>query len=471
MNFTSDIVIGLEIHVELDTNTKLFCGCSRKAKDNEEPNTRICPICLGHPGSKPSLNKEAINHALKIALATNSEIAPELVFSRKSYFYPDLAKNFQISQFELPLAQSGNIELENKKKINLTRIHLEEDPAALIHPNGIGKYVLIDYNRSGNPLVEIVTEPELESPAEARDFMKQLLTLLKYLKIFDIQSCVIKADVNISIKESGYTRAEIKNVTGFKEIERAIYYEVERQKQAVNEGQTLIQETRGWNPVNGITKSLRKKETNEDYGYIIEPDLVITNITNEKVKKISESMPELPKDKEAKYISQHELDKTDAKIISSNYELANLFEDIIEKVSAQLTARWLRRELIRVMNYNKIDFPELRITSKELKILLSLVQEKKITETVGQKILEKLAEKSFDIEAYIKENGLEAVSDSGQLETYCKEAVQNSPDAVKDYKNGNEKALNYVVGQVMKKTKGAASPHEVKEVLTKILDS
>ena len=350
MNFTTDVVIGLEIHVELDTNSKLFCGCKRSNDENEEPNTRVCPICLGHPGSKPSLNKKSISHAIKLALATNSEIASELVFSRKSYFYPDLAKNYQISQFEMPLAQKGSIELSTGKSINLTRIHMEEDPAALVHPNGMGKYVLIDYNRSGDPLVEIVTEPELGSPSEARDFMKQLITLLKYLKIFDIKTCIIKADANISIKESNYTRAEVKNITGFKEIEKAIEYEVQRQKQAVKEGQHLVQETRGWDPVNGITKTLRKKETEDDYGYIIEPDLVITDITDDWVEKLRQSMPELPREKEARYVSEYKLDKTDAKIIASTYELAEYFENIIKKVSPQLSARWLRRELTRVMN-------------------------------------------------------------------------------------------------------------------------
>lgn len=467
MNFTTNTVIGLEIHVELDTKSKLFCGCKRIREDDEEPNTRVCPICLGHPGSKPALNKKAISHAIKLALATESEIASELIFSRKSYFYPDLAKNFQISQFELPLAQKGSIKLADKS-INLTRIHMEEDPASLIHPEK-GEYVLIDYNRSGDPLVEIVTEPEIASPAEAREFMKHLITLLKYLKIFDIQNCVIKADANISIRESGYTRAEVKNITGFKEIERAITYEVERQKQAVKEGHKLIQETRGWDAVQGITKSLRKKETEEDYGYIIEPDLVITNITNEWIEKIRNEMPELPREKEARYVSEYKLDKTDAHIISSTYELAMYFEEIIQTVSPRLAAQWLRRELTRIMNYNKIEFSELKITPEHIKDLLELIENKKITENVGQKILEKLQTEPFCVKEYVKNEGLEAVSDTSELEKFCKEAIDASPNAVEDYREGNEKALNYVVGQVMKKTRGTASPQEVKEILEKLL--
>ncbi len=471
MKFTSDIVIGLEIHIELDTKTKLFCGCKRKREEDEEPNTRVCPACLGHPGAKPRLNKKAVEHAIRLALATKSEISPELVFSRKSYFYPDLAKNYQISQYELPLASNGVIELSSGKEINITRIHMEEDPASLIHPKGMGKsnYVLVDYNRSGDPLCEMVTEPEIESPAEAREFMKQLHTLLKYLKIFDINNCLIKADANISIKESGYKRAEIKNITGFKEIERAINYEVERQKEEVKEGKRLFQETRAWDAFAGITRPMRKKETEDDYGYIIEPDLVKTNITDDIVEKIKEELPELPNEKAQKYIKEFSLDPTDAKVISSSYEMALMFEDIIKEVDPVLAAKWLRRELTKVMNYQKIDFDELKITTRHLKDLLSLLQNKKITENVAQNILEKLSEETFDVKEYVKEEGLEAVSDKSELEKYCNEAINEAQKAVEDYKSGNEKSLNFIVGLVMKKTRGKASPNEVKEIIKRLI--
>ncbi len=473
MKFTSDIVIGLEIHVELDTNTKLFCGCKRKRVDDEKPNTRVCPACLGHPGSKPRLNKKAIEHSLKLALATKSQIASQLVFSRKSYFYPDLAKNFQITQYELPIASEGVIQLASGKEINLTRIHMEEDPASLVHPKGMGNsnYVLVDYNRSGDPLCEIVTEPEIESPAEAREFMKQLLTLLKYLKIFDINDCIIKADANVSIKESGYKRTEIKNITGFKEIERAITHEVQRQKEAVKEGRKLTQETRGWDASLGITHLMRKKETEDDYGYIIEPDLVTTNITDDWLKKIKDSLPELPSQKSSRYIKEFALDPVDATVIASTYELAQIYEEIIHEVDPALAAKWLRRELIRVMHYNKIEFDELKITPQHLKALLRLVQDKKITENVAQKILEKLSEEVFDVHDYVKKEGLEAISDSGEIEKFCKEAIDEAPKAVEDYNKGNEKSLNFIVGLVMKKSRGKASPNEVKEIIKNILDN
>src|SRR3989338_94144 len=244
-HFTSDVVIGLEIHTELDTKTKLFCSCPTHG--SEEPNTRTCPTCLGMPGSKPLLNKKAVEFALKLCLALNCEISPELIFSRKSYFYPDMAKNYQISQYEIPLGKGGKLRLKEGKEVGITRVHMEEDPASLVHPAGMkeSQYVLVDYNRSGNPLVEIVTEPDLESPDEARDFMKQLITVLDYLEIFDVNGGIIKADANISVKESGYTRVEIKNITGFKEIERALVYEVNRQKNELKHGK-IEQETRAW---------------------------------------------------------------------------------------------------------------------------------------------------------------------------------------------------------------------------------
>ncbi len=472
MSFSSDIVIGLEIHVELSTDSKLFCGCKRAADPDEIPNSRTCPVCLGHPGAKPVLNKKAVEFALKLAAATQSDINDELVFSRKSYFYPDLAKNYQISQYEIPLAENGKIRLSSGKEINLTRIHIEEDPASLVHPNGTHNsgYVLVDYNRSGDPLCEVVTEPELASPKEARDFMKQLITLLNYLKIFDPDTCIIKADANISIKESGYVRSEIKNITGFKEIERALEYELKRQKHAASEGRRFIQDTRAWDPLKGITRQMRVKETEDDYGYIIDPDLVVIDITEEWVRDIHSGLPELPSDKIRRYVDDLKISQDDASVIASDPELAGMYERVAEKIDPVLAARWLRRELARVMNYNDIGFSDLQITSDHLIELLDLVQKKKITDNVAQKILEKLAEKPFSVSDYVKKEGLEAVSDTGELEKFCKEAIDESKKAVEDYRSGNEKSLNFIVGVVMRKTRGTASPQEVREIILRCLD-
>ena len=363
MKFTSDVVIGLEIHVELATDTKLFCGCATHGSD--EPNSRCCEVCLGHPGSKPVLNKEAVEYALRLCLALDCKISPELIFSRKSYFYPDMAKNYQISQYEIPLGTGGSLNLDSGKKIGITRVHMEEDPAALIHPSGMGgsSYVLIDYNRSGDPLCEVVTEPDMESPDEARNFMKQLITVLGYLDIFDINRCIIKADANISVKETGYERVEIKNITGFKEIERALNYEVERQKNNVKE---VVQETRAWDSDKGMTISMRKKEVEEEYGYIIDPDLVVTNISKDMINSVKEDMPELAQDKVKKYIKEHKINEMDAKVIAAERKLAELFEKVALQVDPILAAKWLRRDVVRVMNISKKNFEELEIDDKHI---------------------------------------------------------------------------------------------------------
>ena len=469
MKFRSDTVIGLEVHVEISTDTKLFCGCPRLGSD--EPNTRTCPVCLGMPGSKPVVNKKAIEYALKLALATKSKIFPELIFSRKKYFYCDLSKNYQISQYEIPLAVKGKIKLAAGKEINLTRIHMEEDPAALVHPAGMEKspYVLVDYNRSGNPLVEVVTEPELTSPEEARDFMNQLITILEYLEIFDVNNCIIKADANISIKESGYTRAEVKNITGFKEIERALKYEVERQKQDVKEGKKIVHETRAWDSERGITFSLRAKEVEEEYGYITEPDLVKIELTKEMIKEIEKTMPELAEAKLEKFLKKHKIEETTANVLAKDKELALMYEKVAMAVPPDLAAKWIRRELARVLNYHKKKLKDSAVTEIHLIDLLTLIENETITEKVAQKLIEELVEKPFDVKEYVKKQGLEAVSDKGEIEKFCKEAIKEAASAVEDYKKGNEKALHFIVGIVMKKSKGKATPKEVNEILKSLI--
>jgi len=471
--FDSEIIIGLEIHVQLNCITKLFCGCPTKPKLGHEdlPNSRCCPTCLGHPGSKPVLNKKAVEFALKLCLALNCEISPELIFSRKSYFYPDMAKNYQISQYDIPLGKNGKLSLSDGKEIGITRVHMEEDPASLIHPAGMKEsaYVLVDYNRSGNPLVEIVTEPDLTSPEEARDFMKQLITVLDYLEIYDVNEGIIKADANISIKESNYTRVEIKNITGFKEIESALFHEVNRQKEEIKRGKNIYHETRAWDSERGMTFSLRKKETEEDYGYIIDTDLVVTEITDKWLRDIQEHMPELAQDKINKFVEKYKIRKDDAEVLASDKHLAEMFEKVAEEINPILAAKWLRRELLRVLNYNKKELHEVEIKEKHIIELLKSVENKKITDNVAAKILEKLLEKPFDVNEYVKKEKLEAVSDIEELERYCKEAIEENPQAVEDFKKGEAKALNFIVGKVMAKTKGKATPKEVNEIILSLI--
>lgn len=475
MKFTSDIVIGLEIHAELATDSKLFCSCPTHGDDT--PNSRTCPICLGHPGSKPVINKKAVEYAVKLCLALGCNINKELIFSRKSYFYPDLAKNYQISQFDIPLGEKGKLKLKSGKEIGITRVHMEEDPASLVHPSGMqsSNYVLVDYNRSGDPLCEIVTEPDLDSPEQARDFMKQLITVLKYLGIFDIDRCIIKADANISIKESGYIRSEIKNITGFKEIERALFFEVDRQKQAIKDGEKFVQDTRSWDTDTGTTKRIRTKETEADYGFILEPDLTKIEITDTWLDEIKITMPELAQDKTLKFKEKYKLTPEFAEILAQDKLLAELFEKVAAEINPVLAAKWLRRELVRVLNYNKKTLKDIQLDEKQLIKLLKLVESKKITETTAQKLMEILVEgvddngKALHIEAYITEHGLEAVSDVSELKKFCEEAIKENAKVVESYKAGESKALNFLVGQVMKKTKGKASPKEVNDILKNLL--
>lgn len=468
--FTSDIVIGLEIHIELDTNSKLFCGCS--TENTEEPNKHTCVVCLGHPGSKPVLNKKAVEYAIRLCLALGCTLNPKLIFSRKSYFYPDMAKNYQITQFEIPLGTEGSLRINENKEVGITRVHIEEDPAALVHIGSMmeSPFVLVDYNRSGRPLCEVVTKPDMTSPDEARDFMKKLITVLNYIGIFDQNHCIIKADANISIKESGYIRSEVKNITGFKEIERALKYEVERQKNDIKEGRKLVQDTRAWDADMGVTRRLRTKETEEDYGYILDTDLVVTDIKDSWVREIKKEMPELAQEKVAKFIEKYKIPKIDAEVIAEERVLAEMFEKVAEEVDPLLAAKWLRRELVRVLNYNKKTFEGLEIDEKHMIELLNMVEKKEITENVAKRILEKLIEKPFSPKEYVKKEGIKVIADTSQLEAFCREAIKENPKAVEDVKAGNEKSIHFLMGQVMRKSKGQASPNEVQELLKKLIE-
>ncbi len=452
----TDIVIGLEVHVQLKTQTKLFCSCPTEA---QEPNTSICVTCIGHPGSKPVLNEKALEYATKLSLALGCKIAPTVTFSRKTYFYPDLVKNFQITQYEDPLGEEGQIILDDKKVVKIQRVHLEEDPGAIIRE---ANSVLVDYNRSGIPLCEIVTAPDISSPAEAREFMKKLMNILGYLGIFDQDTCIIKADANVSIKEKNYTRVEIKNITGFKEIERALNYEVQRQKE-----QDVKLETRGWDAEKGITTHMRSKETEEDYGYIIEPDLPIFEISQDWIRTVQESIPELGEQRAARWVSEWSIDETDAKIIAADIEVAELYEKIAKKVDPVFAAKWTRREVLRLLNEKELK--ETQFDAENLTELFELIEQNKITARVGQRIIEKLADEKFSPKEYIKKEGLGAVADEGELKKICQDVISENKPAVEDYKKGEQKALQFLIGQVMRKTKGTATPQALKEILTSLL--
>ena len=457
-----DSIIGLEVHVSLNTKTKLFCGCSLTG--SEDPNSRVCDVCTGFPGSKPVVNKKAIEYALKLCLALNCKISPEVIFSRKIYFYPDMSKNYQITQYEIPIGADGFLEISNKK-VKIKRIQIEEDPAALVHQTNT---VLVDYNRSGTPLCEIVTDPDMQSPEEAREFLKKLLTILNYLKIFDIKNCIVKADANVNVK--GCERVEIKNINGFKDIEKAMTYELERQRKLMKDGLCVEKkETRGWDSDKGITIFQRSKESEEDYGYIIDPDLVPIDITKELIEKTKKELPELPQQKALRYQKEYKIKKDDAEVLANDYELTQLLETaVLKKIDVLFAAEWIRREVTRVLNYNKKELNETFIT-KNLIDVLEFIQSNKITRQIGQRLMELLVEKDINIKEHIKKQNLEVVSDTKELEEICKKILKENTQAVKEYLEGNEKSFMFLIGQVMKNTKGKADPKLVNELLKKLI--
>ena len=445
--------IGIEVHCQLMTKSKIFCSCPTTGKD--EPNTRVCDICCGLPGSKPVLNRNAFEMALKVALSLDFKINKETFFSRKSYFYPDLAKNIQITQYELPLAEKGVYH-----KIKLTRLHLEEDPGALIHKQG---YSLVDYNRSGIPLIELVTEPDFKSSVEVRRFLNKLITLLEYLEVFDRKSeASLKADLNIS---TNGPKVEIKNVTGMKEIEKALNYEFSRQ----NKEKVIKQETRGWDADKGITILQRVKESEDDYGYISETDLPMFEISKNMIDEIKKEIPELADEKITRFIKKYKLKEEDAAVLASNRRLANLYEDVVKKVNPSLTAKFFRRDLLKQLYYHKKTIEDIKFDSKELIELLSLLSNNKITAKTATEVMIALISKKISPNKYIKSKNLFIKSGSGELEKLCVEAIGEHKKAVEDYKNGENNALNFVVGQIMRKTKGTADASKVRKILEKLI--
>ena len=448
------VKIGIEVHVQLmGCKSKLFCGCPTSASD--EPNTQTCEICAGMPGSKPVLNKKALEQSLKVAKALNCIINKTNFFSRKSYFYPDLAKNYQITQYELPLAIHGDFQ-----GIKIRRIHLEEDPGALIHKDS---YCLIDYNRSGIPLIEIVTEPDFTSAKEVREFIKKLITVLEYLEVYDRKSeATLKADLNISTTGE---KVEIKNVNGLQDIELALEYETKRQEKEPSKKQ----ETRGWDTERRATFLQRIKEREEDYGYINEGDLPIIGISEKELLAIK--IPELAIEKTSRFQEEHKIERGDAEILAKNKKLADLFEIVSKKVSPELAAKWIIRDIVKQCNIAKKRIEDLNLKAEHLIELLSLFEKKQITDNTTKAILRKLIEeKPFSPEEYVKKHNLLMKSDNKQLEQWCLQAIKQSPEAVQEYKKGNEKSLNFIMGKVMQLSNKTANPQEVVNLLKKLLN-
>jgi len=455
-----EVMCGLEVHgyLNMENKTKLFCD--DKIDSDAAPNTNVCPICTGQPGAKPMLpNRQAVEKIVAIGLLLNCKINKRLLFQRKHYSWPDLPNCYQRTisgSYSVPVGVDGDF-----LGIGISDIHLEEDPARWDPVTGE-----VDYNRSGLPLVEIVTKPDFTSSEEVRAWLKKLLTALSYIKAID-PDAGIKSDVNVSVKPD-FNRVEVKNVNSFKSIVKAIEHEILRQKKEIAEGKKIQSHTMAWDEKFEKTTFMRSKESAQDYMFIPEPDLPAIIIKQDYIDEISKTLPERPQDKISAYVKKG-VAKEDAEVIAGDLYLAELFERVVKEVSPGLAARFIRKELLKIANFQKKDVEELGITEKHLVPLLKLVADKKITEETARKIMEKLGEKPFDVEAYIKRENLQAVSDESSIKAFCLEAIKENETAVSDFKAGKEIALNFVVGVVMRKSRGKASPDQVNRLLRELL--
>jgi aspartyl-tRNA(Asn)/glutamyl-tRNA(Gln) amidotransferase subunit B len=475
---TWETVIGLEVHVQLSTKTKLFSGASTSF--GSEPNTQVDLIDLGLPGVLPVANKEAFYKAIRFGLATNAEINQVSMFDRKNYFYPDLPKGYQITQMEKPIVGKGSIVINvdgSEKLINITRAHLEEDAGKSIHDLFDGE-TGIDLNRAGTPLLEIVSEPEISNAKEAVAYFKAIHQLVTFLDICDgnMSQGSMRCDVNVSVKKVDDailgTRAEIKNINSFKFIERAIHFEVARQIKLLEKGESIVQETRLYDSVKNETRSMRSKEAANDYRYFPEPDLLPVVISDNELEEIKSTLPELPKQKEIRFINEHNLEESEAKILASSKAMANLFEDASEKTKdSSLIAKWLVGDVSALLNKDNISIEESKLSSINFAKLIERISDNTISGKIAKSVLEEVWISGNDIDAIIEEKGLVQIQDESVLEDIAKKIIDANPDQVNAYKGGKDRLFGFFVGQVMKETQGKANPQGVNKILKKLLNS
>ena len=460
-----EIIIGLEVHSELSTKTKIFCSCPTGF--GAEPNTHICPICTAMPGTLPVLNEKVVEYAVKAGLATNCEIARQSKNDRKNYFYPDLPKSYQISQYDKPLCEHGyvNIDVDGKeKKIGITRIHIEEDAGKLNHDDLQGG-ALVDLNRAGVPLIEIVSEPDMRSSREAEEYLKKIKSILEYIEVSDckMEEGSLRADVNVSVRKKGDTkfgtRTETKNMNSFRSIVREIEYEIDRQIDILENGGTVEQETLRWDDVSGKTFPMRNKENSEDYRYFPEPDLAQINLSEEYIENIKNNLPELPESRKRRYLEEYKLSEKDAGIITSSRYLSDLFEDTIKVCNnPKAVNNWIISDISRILNEDEMDAKDIPFTAEELGKLIILIDKGTISSSIGKKVLEELFENPKDPEEIIKEKGWIQISDEGAIKEIVSKILEANPQSIADYKAGKDRALGFLVGQAMKETKGKANP-------------
>ncbi|SHI70177.1 aspartyl/glutamyl-tRNA(Asn/Gln) amidotransferase subunit B [Anaerovibrio lipolyticus DSM 3074] len=476
-----EAVIGLEIHSELKTNTKIFCGCATTF--GAEHNTHVCPVCLGLPGVLPTLNKRVLEFAIKAGLALNCEINKFSKFDRKNYYYPDLPKNWQTSQYDLPICENGYVDITKSngetKRIRITRIHMEEDAGKLVHSGNTIKdsdTSNVDYNRTGVPLIEIVSEPDMSSPEEARLYMEKVKSILQYI---DVSNCKmeegnLRADLNVSLRPAGSdvlgTRTEMKNINSFKAVEEALTYEIERQEEVLEDGGHIIQETRTWDPDRGITLSMRSKENAHDYRYMPEPDLVPIITTDEEIEAFRKSLPELPDARKARLEEQFGLSAYDAGIITSSREMAEYFDAVIETgADAKLAANWIMGDLSKNLNAESLEISDSPVDAKRLGEMIGLISKGTISSKIAKKVFEEMWKSPDSPEKIVKDKGLVQITDTKAIEEIVDKVIEANQKAVEDYKSGNKKAIGALVGQVMKQSKGKANPQTVNQILAQKL--
>jgi len=471
-----EAVIGLEIHAQLLTESKMFCGCSTKF--GSEPNTQTCPVCIGMPGVLPVANKKAIECVIKTGLAVNCKIAPFSRFARKNYFYPDLPKGYQISQYEFPICEQGLVEIiinGSTKKIGLTRIHLEEDAGKNIH-EGAGNYSFVDLNRAGTPLMEIVSEPDIRSPQEAAEFVKKLRAIVRYIGVCDgnMEQGSLRCDANVSVRPAGRkefgTKTEIKNMNSFKYVEKALDHEIKRQIKILNEGGRIIQETRLWDSNRGITESMRSKEEAHDYRYFPDPDLVPVEVGGSWIDELKKQIVELPDSRRQRFVSQYGLPEYDADLLTSERATAEWFEQAVKLGGdPKSVSNWMMGELMRFLNEENKLIEECALKPEHLVGLVTLIDKGVISGKIAKTVFEEMYKTGEDAGRIVKEKGLVQVSDESEIEKVLDEILLKNPKEVERCKAGEEKLLGFFAGQVMKATKGKANPKIVNELLKKKL--
>lgn len=469
-------IIGLEIHSELMTNSKIFCNCTTEF--GGDVNTHCCPVCLGLPGALPVINKRVVEYGIKAGLAFNSKIARETKMDRKNYFYPDLVKGYQISQDDIPLCSGGFIEIEKKdgpKKIRLRRIHIEEDTGKSLHSEDGGS--LLDYNRSGVPLIEIVTEPDMNSPEEAKEFLEKLKATLEYIEVSDVkmEEGSLRCDVNINVvdEETGKKTSisELKNLNSFKAVVKALEYEEKRHIALLKEGKENLKETRRWDEVNNETIVMRIKEVAADYRYFPEPDLIKLEIEEEWIEDIKNNLPELPHDKKERFMKEYDLPEYDAGVLTQSKALATFYEETVKySKDPKQVSNWVMGDVLRRINDEELDIKDLKFTPKDLGDLLELIEEGKISNNIGKKVLRDMFDTGKSPNKIVKEKGLIQISDEGALKEIVEKVIEKNEQSVIDYKDGKDRALGFLVGQVMKETRGKANPQLANKLILEIID-